>query len=361
MHAGEAQKPKSAIIGRIPHQQRAYPSQIRRPFQRIMDKKSSQSLTLVRRVHGNGPQKKRRSPPHAYRPEPDCPGKNARIITRHTAQPCHRVHPLAQPIRGQRLASGGKAQIIKRLDLPPVLRLLLRQLDHTLPPSISGLLCLWHRPSTRAKAGQCNQGARMFYRPEDGHGLPHNPFNAVITPRPIGWISTRDGSGHDNLAPYSFFNAVAYDPPQVMFASTAEKADQQGTKDSVANIRETGVFCVNIVEYSARHAMNASSAALGRHEDEFAHAGLEKATCETIACTRVAQAPAALECRLVQILQLPGKTNFAVFGQVTGVHLREDCLIDGRFDVTRYQPLARLGYRDYARITELFSLTRPND
>ena len=98
----------------------------------------------------------------------------------------------------------------------------------------------------------------MFYRPEDGHGLPHNPFNAIVTPRPIGWISTPRRGGRDNLAPYSFFNAVAYVPPQVMFASTAVKDDRDDTKDSVANIRETGVFCVNIVEYAARDAMNAS-------------------------------------------------------------------------------------------------------
>ncbi|MEM7490237.1 MAG: flavin reductase, partial [Pseudomonadota bacterium] len=86
----------------------------------------------------------------------------------------------------------------------------------------------------------------MFYRPEDGHGLPHNPFNAIVSPRPIGWIATRGTMG-DNLAPYSFFNAVAYVPPQVMFASTSAKPDRDGTKDSVAQIRETGVFCVNIV------------------------------------------------------------------------------------------------------------------
>ena len=90
----------------------------------------------------------------------------------------------------------------------------------------------------------------MFYEPRNGHGLPHNPFNAIVTPRPIGWISTRSASGIDNLAPYSFFNAVAYTPPQVMFASTASKADQDDTKDSVANIRETGVFCVNVVSYA---------------------------------------------------------------------------------------------------------------
>lgn len=119
----------------------------------------------------------------------------------------------------------------------------------------------------------------------------HNPFNAIVTPRPIGWISTRGTDGADNLAPCSFFNAVAYVPPQVMFASTSAKPDCDGTKDSVANIRETGVFCVNIVEMAMRDAMNATSATFARIVDEFAAAGIAKAACDTIACARIAAAP----------------------------------------------------------------------
>lgn len=201
----------------------------------------------------------------------------------------------------------------------------------------------------------------MFYRPEDGHGLPHNPFNAVVTPRPIGWISSRGAGGQDNLAPYSFFNAVAYVPPQVMFASTSAKPDRGDTKDSVANIRETGVFCVNVVSEALTEAMNRTSGAWGREVDEFADAGLEKAECETIACARVAASPASLECRLTQIVKLAGEANFVVFGEVTGVHLRDDCLVDGRFDITRYRPLTRLGYQDYAVIRDMFSLRRPGE
>ena len=201
----------------------------------------------------------------------------------------------------------------------------------------------------------------MFYRPEDGHGLPHNPFNAIITPRPIGWISSRDADGINNLAPYSFFNGVAYTPPQVMFASTGTKPDQNGTKDSMANIEATGVFCVNIVEYAQRDAMNASSATLPKGTDEFAHAGLTPMECETIDCARVQGAPAALECKVTQIVTLPGEANRVVFGEVTGIHLRDDCLRDGKFDVTTFQPLARLGYRDYSVVRELFSLKRPDD
>ncbi len=201
----------------------------------------------------------------------------------------------------------------------------------------------------------------MFYRPEDGHGLSHNPFNAIVTPRPIGWISTRDADGRDNLAPYSFFNAVAYVPPQVMFASTATKPDRDGTKDSVGNIRETGVFCVNIVEYAMREAMNVTSGTYPRETDEFEEAGLERAECEQIAASRVVRAPANLECRMTQIVELQGDANFMVIGEVVGVHLRDDCVKDGMFDILTYQPLTRLGYRDYSRITEVFSLKRPGE
>jgi len=194
----------------------------------------------------------------------------------------------------------------------------------------------------------------MFYKPSEGHPLPHNPFNAVVSPRPIGWISSRSAEGHDNLAPYSFFNAVAYTPPQVMFASTGEK-------DSLRNIRETGVFCCNIVAFEQALQMNATSESLPRDADEFTHAGLEKSECSEIACARVADAPAALECKLTRIVDLEGAENFLILGEVVGVHLRDDCVVDGRFDVTTFNPLSRLGYRDYAKVSEVFSLTRPDD
>ncbi|MCR9069099.1 MAG: flavin reductase family protein [Rhodobacteraceae bacterium] len=201
----------------------------------------------------------------------------------------------------------------------------------------------------------------MFYRPEDGHGLPHNPFNAIVTPRPIGWISTRGADGSENLAPYSFFNAVAYVPPQVMFASTSAKEDRGDTKDSVANIRDTGVFCVNVVEYAMRDAMNQTSGPWEKETDEFALAGIDRAACETIACSRVAAAPASLECKLTRIVKLAGEANFAVFGEVTGVHMRDDCLKNGIFDVLSFNPLTRMGYRDYSVIRETFSLKRPGE
>jgi flavin reductase (DIM6/NTAB) family NADH-FMN oxidoreductase RutF len=199
----------------------------------------------------------------------------------------------------------------------------------------------------------------MYYAPKNGHGLPHNPFNAVVSPRPIAWVSTRGADGHDNLAPYSFFNAVAYEPPQVMFSSTSAKPDRDGTKDTVAHIRETGVFAVNIVEFSALDAMNKTSGAWGKETDEFALAEVTKAACETIDCARVANAPATLECKMTQIVKLEGTTGFAVFGEVTGVHLRDDCIIDGKFDVTSFGILARMGYQDYAVIRDMFPVQRP--
>lgn len=193
----------------------------------------------------------------------------------------------------------------------------------------------------------------MFYRPAEGHGLPHNPFNAIVTPRPVGWISTTGPFG-DNLAPYSFFNAVAYVPPQVMFAST-------GIKDSVRNIRDTGVFAVNIVGEALLDAMNATSAVLPREVDEFDRAGVDRAPCLTIDCPRVSAAPAVLECRLVQEIPLRGRDNALILGEVTGIHLADDCLVDGRFDVTRFRPVARMGYRDYAIVREVFEKLRPGE
>jgi len=200
----------------------------------------------------------------------------------------------------------------------------------------------------------------MFYRPtKDAHNLPHDPFKAIVSPRPIGWISTLDANGIANLAPYSFFNALADNPPMVMFSSTGKKADQDYAKDTVANVRATGEFVANIVSFDLRDAMNASAAILPKTVDEFAHAGLTKADCEVIAAPRVAEAPAALECKLFQIIDLPGVHNHMVIGEVVGVHLSDAAIHDGIFDVTKYKPLSRLGYMDYSVVTEIFKMPRP--
>ena len=201
----------------------------------------------------------------------------------------------------------------------------------------------------------------MFFEPKHGHSLKHNPFNAIVVPRPIGWISTRDTNGIDNLAPYSFFNAVAYVPPQVMFSSTGSKSDQDGTKDTVANIRTTGVFCVNIVGQAMVDAMNASSATLPHDVDEFTHAGLEKIICRTIDCARVRAVPAALECSVIDIVSLRGDQNTLVFGEVTGIYLEDAFITEGKFDITKFTPVGRLGYRDYTNVKEPYELLRPDD
>ena len=190
----------------------------------------------------------------------------------------------------------------------------------------------------------------MFYRPAEGHGLPHSPFNAIVSPRPIGWISTRGPLG-DNLAPYSFFNAVAYTPPQVIFAGDL--------KDSIRNIRDSGVFATNVVSRDLWLKMNETSAHLPHGTDEFSHAGIEKAECTTINCPRVAMAPATLECRLQQVVTLEGGADFLVIGTVIGVHIRDEYVVDGRFDVTKAQVMARLGYMDYTQVTNLVTLNRP--
>ena len=191
----------------------------------------------------------------------------------------------------------------------------------------------------------------MFYNPKDGHGLAHNPFKAIVAPRPIGWISTRGPLG-DNLAPYSFFNAVNDAPMQVMFAG--------GLKDSISNLRQTGVFAVNVVAESMISEMNASSESVARGVDEFALSGVDKAECVAIDCPRVALAPATLECRLVHLLELAGE-NWMAVGEVVGVHIREDYLRDGRFDLALVRPVARLGYKDYAVVTAPFELARPDE
>ena len=196
-------------------------------------------------------------------------------------------------------------------------------------------------------------------------GLPFNPFKAIVSPRPIGWISSISKSGDVNLAPYSFFNAISDSPPMVGFsASPSDSADQaDGEKDSLAYIRETAEFVVNIVSKAQIDAMNASSAALPRGQSEFGHAGLEELASEIVAAPRVKGSPCQLECKLWQIIDLPtaanGRRNHLVIGNVVGIHIDEDVIVDGKVDVTRYQPVSRLGYKDYAAIEKVFELARP--
>jgi flavin reductase (DIM6/NTAB) family NADH-FMN oxidoreductase RutF len=201
----------------------------------------------------------------------------------------------------------------------------------------------------------------MFYRPDqNNHGLPHNPFKAIVSPRPIAWVSTLNKDGVANLAPYSFFNGVQDDPPMLMFSVSGPKAGIAEPKDSLNNIRETGEFCVNIVSNVLKDAMNITSAHFAHGVDEFEQAGLEKAASRVIQPPYVADSPVAMECTLHSIIPLPGNGHM-VLGQVVGVHIKDKHIKDGLLDVTSYVPLARLGYMDYAVVDTVFSLKRPED
>ena len=198
----------------------------------------------------------------------------------------------------------------------------------------------------------------MFYEPASGHGLPHDPFKAIVAPRPIGWISTLDLEGRPNLAPYSFFNAVGTAPPMVMFSS-------EGWKHSVANAKSTGEFVCNFAGYALRDAMNVTSAPVSSQVDEFARAGLEPAPSRLVKPPRVAASPAALECRVLAVQELADLEDrpaacFVVFGQVVGVHIDEAFLTEnGQFDTGKAAALARCGYKDYAAVFETFTMSRP--
>jgi flavin reductase (DIM6/NTAB) family NADH-FMN oxidoreductase RutF len=199
----------------------------------------------------------------------------------------------------------------------------------------------------------------MFYRPTlDKHGLPHDPFKAIVSPRPIGWISTLDAQGHANLAPYSFFNGVSDQPPMIMYSTTGPKIGSDDQKDSLTNILETGEFCVSIVSAALADAMNVSSTHFPRGVDEFDRAGLAKAPGKVNKVPFVRDAPAAFECTLFKVIDLPGPARM-VIGEVVGVHLDDAHLKNGIFDVTSYQPLARLGYQDYTTVSRVFALKRP--
>jgi flavin reductase (DIM6/NTAB) family NADH-FMN oxidoreductase RutF len=203
----------------------------------------------------------------------------------------------------------------------------------------------------------------MYFDTESNdQGLPYNPFKGCLIPRPIGWISTRSVDGVNNLAPYSFFNGISSDPPMVAYGSNGVHS-HGGPKDTLRNIEQTGVFVVNVATWALRDPMNASSQAHPPEVDEFVAAGLTAAPCQGINAPRVAESPINLECRLHSLTDLPstepGGRNSLVLGLVTGIHIDPSVLTDGQVDPTKVQPIARLGYRDYAVIREVFSMTRP--
>lgn len=204
----------------------------------------------------------------------------------------------------------------------------------------------------------------MFYEPRNGHGLPHDPLKAIIVPRPIGWISSLDSRGRANLAPYSFFNGCGDHPAMVMFSQTGRKDADTPFKDSIENIRATGEFAHSVVSTALTEQMNASTETLPAGVDEFEKAGLTKGEGRAIAVPHVAEAPAVLECKLFRIIddlpvRNPATHNVMVIGEVVGIHIRDEFLVDGLLDVTLYNPIARMGYMDYTTVDRKWSMRRP--
>jgi flavin reductase (DIM6/NTAB) family NADH-FMN oxidoreductase RutF len=202
----------------------------------------------------------------------------------------------------------------------------------------------------------------MFYEADKPHGLRHNPFKALVVPRPIGWVSTLSQAGVVNLAPFSFFNAVSDAPPVVIIGCNGRHSDG-GVQDTVSNIRETHEFVCNLATWELREAMNKTSAQVPRSTDEMALAGLDPAPSRLVRPPRVAASPATLECVLLHMVELPstvaGYTNHTVFGRVVGVHISDDIIRDGMIDMGRFHPIARLGYHDYTVVREVFTMRRP--
>lgn len=203
-----------------------------------------------------------------------------------------------------------------------------------------------------------SDNAVHFYDPQGDHGLPHDPFKAILAPRVIGWIASRSANGQVNLAPYSFFGAFSANPRIVGFSS-------EGYKDTIRNIEETGEFTWNFTSRPLAEAMNRSAAPVAADVNEFQLAGLTEAPGRQVAVPHVGESPAALECKLLQVLRLrdlDGELtgNWVAFGQVVGVHIRREFLRDGLFDLKAAQPVLRAGYRgDYAGIGEMFEMIRP--
>jgi len=199
----------------------------------------------------------------------------------------------------------------------------------------------------------------MFYEPDkrDKSVLPHDPFKAIVAPRPIGWITSISLKNEVNLAPYSFFNGVSSRPNVVMFGS-------EGFKDSVANIEQTREFVCNLATWDLREAMNATSAPLAHGINEMEKAGLAPAPSHLVKPPRVLASPCALECKLIRIVAMETAAGkpldcHVVFGEVVGVHIDERYIVNGLLDTAAMKPIARCGYDQYAVVESVFAMTRP--
>ncbi len=203
----------------------------------------------------------------------------------------------------------------------------------------------------------------MFYQTDQHHGLPHDPFKSCIVPRPIAWVSSIHPNGSINLAPYSFFNGVASDPPMVMIAFNGYH-EHGGEKDTLFNIKASGEFVVNMVPLALKDAMNTSTAPYAHDIDEMLEAGLQAEDSVLFKPPRVKEAPIHLECALHQEIELPctleNSVNRMIIGRVLGVNIRDEVLSDGLIDLNRIQPLARLGYMNYTAVDNVFVMRRPS-
>jgi flavin reductase (DIM6/NTAB) family NADH-FMN oxidoreductase RutF len=201
----------------------------------------------------------------------------------------------------------------------------------------------------------------MFYEPARGHGLPHDPISALVIPRPIGWISTVGADGVFNLAPFALFNLVAYEPPHVMFAPTGQGSGRP--KDSLVNARDTGEFVANLATWALKDKVWQSSIPAPPDVDEFKLTGLTPVASRLVKAPRVLETPVHLECRVAEIVKLPhtnpASMNHIVIGRVVGVHIDESMLVDGKVDYAKIAPMARLGYTDYTRVTEVHAKPFP--
>ena len=199
---------------------------------------------------------------------------------------------------------------------------------------------------------------------DNNHGLPLDPFKACVGPRPIAWLSTVSKDGLDNLAPFSQFNNLSFDPPMVMISfQHGGSEDNHFRKDTLNNIEETGYFCYNIVPYALKDQMNITGNPT-KGVDEFVAAGLTKADCVQIPCKRVAESPIQFECEYVQTIHLPSKSNRGiidmVIGRVLEVHIADEVITpEGKIDFMKIKPLGRLGYFDYTYVNDVFTMSVP--
>ncbi|GBF28993.1 hypothetical protein MnTg03_00558 [bacterium MnTg03] len=202
----------------------------------------------------------------------------------------------------------------------------------------------------------------MFYKTDQHHGLPHDPFKSCVVPRPIAWISSIHPNGAINLAPFSFFNALASDPPMVMISFTGYH-QHGGEKDSLYNIKSSGDFVVNMVPLALKDVMNTTTAPVAHEVDELALAGLNTEESVLVKPPRVSEAPINMECEFFQEINLPctleNSINTTIIGKVLGIHIKDEVLTDGMIDLSKIKPLARLGYNQYTDVDHLFTMTRP--